>query len=471
MVKKEVIYNKFLMFSGILLIALGLLFPLITQNAWFNIIFKIRNAISVGDSGHLILAAASMSFLYAIQSTAIFLGAILVMYYTGLKLAFSKLKLTIIFLFALILLHAANYLISDLPWEPVSTTLALVIALFIFDKLFGETNSLLHVSIVVIQVFFAFQWLNIMPLFSAYHIGQGDIPVSIKIAGLYLQASSVLNFTGFAFFLPFISSAFITTTLFISYSRNLSMMKDNYEKEREIQNMKAKDLENRIYKEVKSLVHDLKTPLVTIKGLNSLLGVSKDSAKLEEYSGRIDSSVDKMSEMISSFLYETSRQKLNPLDLISYIRAQLPLEDDSIKIELRIAENLPNIYVNKIRMARAIINILENAIIVTCTQPFKHIIFEVKPIQKGLHIIVQDNGIGIMEENLPRIWDLGFSTNNTSGLGLTFAKQIIEDNDGTIGILSEVDQGTTATIFLPSIDCGSDIDIMGDEIIRGEVYE
>lgn len=449
-------YKLFMLF-GILLIVLGLIFPFITQTALFNIVYKIRKAIHVGDSGHLILASASMSFLYALQSTALFLGTIMVTYYTNLKSNISKLKTSLAFLFAIILMHMANSMLSKLPWESVTTILALIIALLIFNKLFGETNSLLHVSIVIIQVFFAFQWLNIMPLFSDYRIGQSDIPYSIKIAGLYLQASSVLNFTGFAFFLPFIFSAFITTTLFISYSRNIGMMKVNYEKEREIHNMKAKALENRIYKEVKSLVHDLKTPLVTIKGLNSLLAVSKDSEKLEEYSGRIDNSVDRMSEMISSFLYETSRQRLQAIDLISYIRAQLPLEDDTIRIDLKIAEDLPDIYVNKIRMARAIINILENAIIVPCEHPFKHIIFEAKPLCNGLHIAIQDNGTGIKEEDMPLIWELGFSTNNTSGLGLPFAKQIIEDNEGTIDIRSEVGQGTLASIFLPSIHSGSDV--------------
>lgn len=458
MEKNQVKHYKILTVVGILLIGFGLIFPYITQNAWFNIIYKIRMSISVGDSGHLILAAALMSFLYAIQSTFLFLGAILVMYYSELKLALSKLKISVIFFLAIILLHMSNSTISDLPWEPISTILALIIALFIFEKLFGETNSLLHVSIVSIQVFFAFQWLNIMPLFSSYRMGQSDIPYSIKVAGLYLQATSVLNFAGFAFFLPFIVSAFMTTTLFISYSQNIHMMKENYEKEREIQNMKAKELESRIYKEVNSLVHDLKTPLVTIRGLNSLLAVSRNPEKLEEYSGRIDNSVGKMTEMISSFLYETSRQKLQATDLISYIRAQLPLEDDSIKIELKIEELLPNIYVNKIRMARAVINILENAIIVPCKHSYKHIIFEVKPIQNGMNIIVQDNGIGIKESDMSRIWEVGFSTNNTSGLGLPFAKQIIEDNQGTIDIISKPEQGAKVTIFLPSIEDNSEME-------------
>ncbi|MDF2593125.1 MAG: hypothetical protein K0S75_2591, partial [Clostridia bacterium] len=172
----------------------------------------------------------------------------------------------------------------------------------------------------------------------------------------------------------------------------------------------------------------------------------------------IDNSVGKMTEMISSFLYETSRQKLQAADLISYIRAQLPLEDDSIKIELKIADQLPDIYVNKIRMARAIINILENAIIVPFAHPYKHIIFEVKPINGGLHLVVRDNGIGIREEDLPRIWDVGFSTNNTSGLGLPFAKQIIEDNQGNIIVSSEPGKGTIVTIFLPSVSSESELE-------------
>lgn len=446
---------KLLMLGGAFLVLIGLLFPFITQNFWFNVIFKIRRAISMGDSGHLILAAASMCFMYAIQSTSLFLGAILSIYYTKLKPSLNKMSMAVVFLAAIVLLHIINSYISNLPWEHVSTILALVIALLIFMKLFGETNSFLQVSIVSIQVFFAFQWLNIMPLFSSYHIGQTDIPFSIKTAGLYLEAESVLNFTGVAFFLPFMVSAFITATLFISYSSNLNMIKINYEKESEIQNIKAKAVENRIYKEVNSLVHDLKTPLVTIRGLNSLMAVTKDTEKLEDYSGRIDNSVGRMTEMISSFLYETSRQRLRAEELISYIRAQLPLEDETIKIELKISEKLPDLYVNKIRMARAIINILENAILAPCKHEYKQIVFEANAVDNGMQIVVRDNGIGIKEEDMPHIWEVGFSTNNTSGLGLPFAKQIIEDNEGAIDISSQQDNGTVAAIFLPASDCSS----------------
>lgn len=445
----EMKFSKTFMAAGLFLAALGLLFPFFTQLIWFNTIAKIREAINLGDSGHLILASAAVSSLYAVQSAFLFMGTILVIFNSKLKHRLKRPDTALVSLIAIILLQWMNSLLFELPWEPASTILALIITMFLFKRLFGETNSFLQVFIVSVQVFFAFHWLNIMPFFSDYRFGQSEIPGSIKTAGLYLRAATVLNFTGFAFFLPFIMSAFVTATFFISYSRNIQMMKVNYEKENEIRYMRAKALEDRVYQEVNSLVHDLKTPLVTIRGLNSLLTSSVGSGKLEEYSRRIENSVARMSEMISGFLYESSRQTLRTEELINYIRAQLPLEDENIKFEINMEERLPNIYINKIRVARAIINILENAIIVPCRHPYKLIKVEVKSEEKGIRITVQDNGTGIRESDLPKIWEAGYSTNNTSGLGLPFAKRIIEGNGGTIEISSQVDVGTCVTVFLP----------------------
>lgn len=445
-------YPKTLMVIGVVLIGLGLSFSVFLQPMWFGIISKIREAINIGDSGHLILASASINSIYAIQSTLIFMGTMLVIFNSKFRCHLKKFDIHVISLFIIILLHWTNSIIFELPWESISTIAASLISIFLFEKLFGETNSFIQVSIVSVQVFFSFHWLNIMPLFSHYRLGQSDIHYSIKLSGIYLNAETVLNFTGFAFFLPFIMSAFVTATLFISYSRNIKMMRENYEKESEIRNMRIKALEDRVYQEVKSLVHDLKTPLVTIRGLNSLMLSAKGEGKLEEYSDRIENSVSKMSEMISSFLYESSRQKLKIADLISYVRAQLPLEDERIKFEITVEEVLPDIYINKIRVARAVINILENAIIAPCIHPYKMIKFSVIPAEKGIKITIADNGIGIKEADLQRVWEVGYSTNNTSGLGLPFAKGIIEDNGGRIEIQSKLDAGTTVIIFLPAFD-------------------
>lgn len=450
MISNNIKHQNEYIIGGIFLIIIGFFLPVITQSTWFDIVVKIREAVNTGDSGHLILASALTNFLYAMQSTLFFLGTVFIIYVLGFEFAVKDVKIPAISVAFIVIMHWVSSTLFYLPWDALTTILALFVSLLISEKIFEETSSFLYVSIVSIQVFFAFQWLNIMPSFSPYLMGQSDIPYSIKIAGVYLQADSVLNFMGFAFFIPFISSAFITATLFISYSQNMHIMRENYKKEREIQNIKAKALENRIYQEINSLAHDLKTPLVTIRGLNSLITSCKNSEKLFEYSERIEGSVNKMMEMISSFLYEASRQKLKVTELISYIRAQLPVEDDTIRIDIEMDEDLPEIFANKVRIARAVINILENAITAPCQHSYKHIIFQLKSLENGVNIIINDNGIGIKESELPLIWEVGYSTKNTSGLGLPFAKQIIEDNKGCINISSQPGQGTSVTIFLPS---------------------
>jgi hypothetical protein len=69
-----------------------------------------------------------------------------------------------------------------MPWEPVPTILALIITLFIFERLLWERNNFIQISIISIQVFFAFQWLNIMPIFSSYYMGQSDIPAFLEVS-------------------------------------------------------------------------------------------------------------------------------------------------------------------------------------------------------------------------------------------------------------------------------------------------
>ncbi|SHJ11448.1 HAMP domain-containing sensor histidine kinase [Lutispora thermophila] len=448
----EIKHCKIIMAEGILLLFAGYAYPFLTQQFWFRIIIMIREAINTGDSGHLILASATNNSLYAVQSTLIFMGNIFIIFYFANKYKLDRYNILLISMIMNIAFHWFSYLTFKICWEPISTILALLVTLFLVDRTFNETNSFVQVFIVSIQVFFGFYWLNIMPLFSSYGLGQSESLYSIKNAGIYLNSEIVLNFVGIAFFLPFVISAFITATLFISFSHNISVMKDNYEKESKLKDMRAKALENRIYQEVKSLIHDLKTPLVTIRGLNSLILSCKEQGKLAEYSQRIENSVMKMSEMISGFLYETSRQRLKVSELVNYIRAQLPLEDENIKFHIEIEEGLPEIYINKIRIARAVINILENAINVPSAYQFKLIKFLVKSADKGISIIIEDNGIGIKEGDLLKIWEVGYSTNNTSGLGLPFAKAIIEDNGGSIEISSVIGEGTKVIVFLPQFN-------------------
>ena len=63
--------------------------------------------------------------------------------------------------------------------------------------------------------------------------------------------------------------------------------------------------------------------------------------------------------------------------------------------------------------------------------------------KKNVFVIIQDNGVGISKEHLPKIFDFMFSTKPTgSGLGLSTAKKIISDHHGEISVKSEVNKGT-----------------------------
>lgn len=455
--KDNMIYIRTLSF-----IIIGFLFSFFTSSFWFNVIVKIREAIYTGDSGHLILASAYSSILFSIQNTLFFLGTISLLSIINKKYQMSSSKIYVFVIVVFCILNKTVQLFFIVPWEPITMLMGLFATMVLLKEQNYSTFQFIQTTIISIQVFFAFQWLNIMPTFSFLQIGQSDISISIKIAGEYLQSESVLNFIGLSFFLPFTFSASITVSLFMSYAHNIVILQENYKKERDIQLIKSKAMENRIYQEINSLAHDLKTPLVTIRGLNSLIPICNNESKLVDYSDRIEGAISKMTEMISSFLYASSRQKLKVEELIQYIQAQIPIEDESLNVDIDLESKLPLLYVNKIRVVRALINIVENAIVVPCTHEFKHIIIKVRNVEGGVNISIWDNGIGIHPSNLENIWEIGYSNCKTSGLGLPFAKQIIDDHNGRISIESESKEGTFVTIYLPSAnyiqnkgsDCG-----------------
>lgn len=437
---------------GLLLLIVGSTLPVWTKSQWFSMIVKIREAITTGDTGHLIMASASNSILYTLQNTLSFLGLYSLFALIKQKLNIKDWQFNALLLLSFIGINFSLSTFFMVTWEPVTGLLACCITLVLLKANTRVIPSLFRASILSLQIFFAFQWLNIMPSFSRYFIGSTDIPSSIKLASIYLESTYVLNFVGLAFFLPLFISAGITSILFVSFDRNISIAKENYQKEKALSAIKSKALENRIYQEIHTLTHDLKTPLVTIRGLSSLLSISKDTDKIAEYTDRMDNAVEKMSQMITSFLYGTSRQMLSIEEIINYVRAQIPIENEQLTVEFHVEEGLPTIYANKIRVVRALINIIENAMVVETIAPVKKINISVANTPKGILFIIGDNGIGITPEHLEKIWELGYSTNDTTGLGLSFAKKVIEDNSGSIEIESVVNVGTTVKVLFPLME-------------------
>lgn len=109
------------------------------------------------------------------------------------------------------------------------------------------------------------------------------------------------------------------------------------------------------------------------------------------------------------------------------------------------------IWGDHVRLQQAIHNIIINGLIYTPEQGKLTILCETK--QDQLKIKIQDNGIGIPEENLPHIFTRYYKQNSTNkkstGLGLSIAHDLIEIHHGKIEVESKINEGTTFTITLP----------------------
>src|SRR5690625_7632378 len=133
---------------------------------------------------------------------------------------------------------------------------------------------------------------------------------------------------------------------------------------------------------------------------------------------------------------------------MDYVTTHLSLYTLLLVLETNIAPDLPSIFVNKIRLSRAISNIFANAI-TYFSEKAGHIHIDVKRIDRNLLIHIKDNGPGIEQAHLEKIGKEGFSTTGSSGLGLSFVTRVLENHHGSITVNSVFSNGTEITIMLP----------------------
>ena len=118
---------------------------------------------------------------------------------------------------------------------------------------------------------------------------------------------------------------------------------------------------------------------------------------------------------------------------------------DRIQITVDVPATLPVVSLDRTLVARALTNIIENALHAMPGRGSLTIVATQRP--EALQLAVADTGVGMDAEALARIFEPYFSTRASgTGLGLTIAKRNIELNDGTIGIESDPGRGTTVTM-------------------------
>lgn len=222
---------------------------------------------------------------------------------------------------------------------------------------------------------------------------------------------------------------------------------------------------------VANVSHELNTPLTTIKGYTETILDSEeildDKETLKRFLSVVDSEADRMSRIVKDLLQlsrlESQREKWHKSvqNIVSIASAVVLKNSINAKNKNQHLNSLfdPDAeilaYVDADKIEQVLLNILSNAI--KYTEEKGRIDVDVIERNDNVYITVRDNGIGIAEKELPRLFERFYrvdkarsrSMGSGTGLGLSIAKQIVEEHDGTISIESKEGKGTAVTVQLP----------------------
>lgn len=225
---------------------------------------------------------------------------------------------------------------------------------------------------------------------------------------------------------------------------------------------------------VANVSHELNTPLTTIKSYTETMLDSDDLLGQNEiarqFMGVIDSEAERMSRIVKDLLQlsrlEYQRETWNKTreDLVEIVEnVVMKIEINAINKKQHLNRLFPQdqrvmVFVDADKIEQVLMNIIANAI--KYTEENGRIDIDIVPRGEEVRIIVMDNGIGISEKEMPRLFERFYRVDKArsramggTGLGLSIAKQIVEEHDGTIFIESNEGRGTTVTVILP-IDRG-----------------
>lgn len=444
--------NYRLIVLGGLLILIGLIAPAIIEVQDFPIAELMTQSLESYNGGSKLLYASFL--LITVNTVRIlpnYLGVLLMAEGIALRRPPREQIVKSILLLAIIPLeYAVIHQIYHFSYDFGAPAMALILAIVLVVRIRDMTRSVWHKAMIFGMLLFGAQWLDIVPILTNYGFGRGELSMDIKRFSEFGGTEGLLNLVGISLFFIFVSNSFITARLMNIYTREINDVEKELALKKVTAQLQLQYVENRSLREMQFLVHDLKTPLMTIQGLAGVISMLDKTESAKEYANYITQTVDKMSIMISELLSEDSCHVLSVKELVNYAVAHVPQISNIPYFNISFTDENLFVKVNKIRVARALINILENALDEVDELNGK-ILLSVTKEDGIVSIVVSDNGKGVKEEYLDKIWEAGFSTKSSSGLGLSFVSDIITANAGKVRINNCSEGGAAVTIELPEV--------------------
>lgn len=233
---------------------------------------------------------------------------------------------------------------------------------------------------------------------------------------------------------------------------------------------------------VYSVSHNLRAPLMSVLGLINLVQIEnkKNDPGMNGYFAMMQQSIHKLDDTLKEILdySRNARSELN-IEKVDFKRMvedsfdRMKYMEGSESIEKSIfIKGAATLYSDSYRLSVIINNLVSNAIKYRDPKKEKNIItIESTITDTTLNIIFRDNGIGISQDYINRIFDMFFRATDRSegaGLGLYIVKETVEKLHGEIEVNSRIGEGTLFTIAIPNMKMpdeklDSDVTLQGIE--------
>jgi two-component system phosphate regulon sensor histidine kinase PhoR len=221
---------------------------------------------------------------------------------------------------------------------------------------------------------------------------------------------------------------------------------------------------------ISNISHELRTPIASLKAVSETLldGAIEDPKVARKFLLNINNEVDALSMMVSELL-ELSRiesgkvplvfTEVSPCKILKTAIERLYIQADraGLCIDLVCPEDLPLVLADPLRIEQVVVNLLHNAIKFTPIDgkiilSAEYLLIQDQP--SAVQFSVKDNGVGIPEEDLPRIFERFYKADRArsgggTGLGLAIARHLVDAHQGKIWVISREGTGSEFYFTIP----------------------
>ena len=206
------------------------------------------------------------------------------------------------------------------------------------------------------------------------------------------------------------------------------------------------------------LAHEIRNPLMAIRGFAQLLGEDNNSGERKEYLAIITQEVDRMNRLIEQLLYLARPQEtaVTLVDMNAVLENTLLLVETQtvrrhIGVSLSLDMGIPKVLVDAEQLRQVVLNIVLNALQAMEGPGQITIDSHYDSDKNAVCITIGDTGKGIDPDDIAKLFDPFFTTkDNGTGLGLSIAQRFVENWGGQILVESILGQGSKFTLVFPA---------------------